>query len=104
MIADALVLSGTFVITLAVYGVLRMPDIYTRLHAAAKAVYLGVIAILLASLWSGDQAVVLRSGLIAALLMVTTTVASHAIARSAWLDRAPMQPGSVDETAEDAER
>lgn len=102
--ADALVLFGTFVVTLAVYGMVRMPDIYIRLHAAAKAVYLGVIAILLASFGSGDPAMMLRTGLIAALLVATTTVASHAIARSAWRDHAPMAPGSLDESVGDADR
>jgi hypothetical protein len=45
----------------------------------------------------------LRTGLIAALLVATTAVASHAIARS-WRDHAPMVPGSLDESAGDADR
>lgn len=103
-VADGLVLFGVFIISLAVYGMVRMPDIYTKLHAAAKAVYLGVVAILLASLASGDLALILRTALIGALLVVTTTVASHAIARAAWQERAPMAPGSIDESTADAER
>ena len=39
--ADALVLFGVLVMTLAVYGVVRRPDAYTRQHAASKMVFLG---------------------------------------------------------------
>ena len=53
--ADALVLFGVLVMTLAQYGVVRMPDAYTRQHAASKMVFLGVITLLLASAlpWEG---------------------------------------------------
>ena len=47
--ADALVLFGVLVMTLGVYGVVRMPDTYTRQHAASKMVFLGAITLLLAS-------------------------------------------------------
>jgi multicomponent Na+:H+ antiporter subunit G len=47
--ADALVLFGVLVMTLGVYGVVRMPDTYSRQHAASKMVFLGVITLLLAS-------------------------------------------------------
>jgi monovalent cation/proton antiporter MnhG/PhaG subunit len=33
-LADALVVAGLAVMTLGVYGILRFPDVYTRLHAA----------------------------------------------------------------------
>jgi multicomponent Na+:H+ antiporter subunit G len=44
-LADALVILGIWVMTVGVYGVIRMPDTYTRLHAASKAVFLGVISL-----------------------------------------------------------
>ena len=48
--ADALVLLGLVVTTLGVVGMYRMPDVYTELHAASKAVVLGIVAFLGASL------------------------------------------------------
>ena len=47
-LADALVVLGVAVMTVGVYGVVRMPDIYTRLHAASKSVFLGVISFVIA--------------------------------------------------------
>lgn len=98
-IADALVILGVVVMTIGVYGVMRMPDIYTRLHAASKSVFLGVISFVAASLVTGDSAIVWRVILIGAVLLLTTPVASHAIGRGAYLERERMQtPGAVDES------
>lgn len=98
-IADALVVLGVFVMTIGVYGIIRMPDTYTKLHAASKAVFLGVISLLLASTVTGDPAIIYRVALIGAFLLLTTPVSSHAIARAAYLRGERMQaPDAVDET------
>ena len=100
--ADLLVLLGVAVMTIGVYGVFRMPDVYTQLHAASKAVFLGVISLLLASVVTGDAAIVARAALIGAFLVATTPVAAHVIARSAYLRGERMQtPGAVDESGRD---
>ena len=71
---DALVTLGVLVMTVGVYGMVRMPDTYTRLHAASKAVFLGVIPLLLASALTGDLKMIPRVILIAFFLLVTTPV------------------------------
>ncbi|HVM17828.1 MAG TPA: monovalent cation/H(+) antiporter subunit G [Gaiellaceae bacterium] len=97
--ADALVVLGVAVMTIGVYGVFRMPDTYTQLHAASKAVVLGVIALLVASLATGDATVVARSALIAVFLIATTPVAAHVIGRAAYLqDERMATPGARDES------
>jgi multicomponent Na+:H+ antiporter subunit G len=98
-LADALVILGVVVMTIGVYGVIRMPDIYTRLHAASKSVFLGVISFVLASVTTGDPKIVWRVVLIGIVLLLTTPVASHAIGRGAYRERERMQtPGAVDES------
>lgn len=98
-IADALVVLGVAVMTIGVYGVVRMPDIYTRLHGASKSVFLGVISFVFASIVTGDDAIIARVILIGAVLLITTPIASHAIGRGAYLERERMQtPGAVDES------
>jgi multicomponent Na+:H+ antiporter subunit G len=52
-LADALVILGLWVMTVGVYGMIRMPDTYTRLHAASKAVFLGVISLCASSAVTG---------------------------------------------------
>ena len=99
-IADVLVIFGSVIITIGVYGIVRMPDIYTKLHAASKSAFLGINAIVAASLFSGDAATVWRVLLIGAVLTLTTPVASHVIGRRASVqDHMPMEtPGAIDDS------
>ncbi len=97
--ADLLVLLGVAVMTIGVYGVFRMPDVYTQLHAASKAVFLGVMSLLLASVATRDAAIIARATLIAVFLVLPTPVAAHAIARAAYRSDEPLEtPGARDET------
>ena len=98
-LADGLVVLGVTIMTIGVYGVLRMPDIYTQLHAASKSVVLGVISLCLASVVTGDAAIIARVTLIAALLLLTTPVAAHAIGHGAYREEQRMEtPGAIDES------
>ena len=47
--ADVVTVLGLIVMTISIIGLFRMPDIYLQLHAASKAVVLGVVAIGLAT-------------------------------------------------------
>jgi multicomponent Na+:H+ antiporter subunit G len=101
-IADALVLFGLVVITIGVYGMVRMPGTYMRLHAASKSVVLGVMPLLLASALAGGQGTVLRVVLIGAFLLLTTPVSAHMIGRAAYTRGERMRaPKAVDESDRD---
>lgn len=100
--SDALVLLGVVVMTIGVYGLFRMPDVYTQLHAAGKAVFLGIIVFLVASLATRDAAIVSRAVLIATFLILTTPVGAHVIARAAYLRGEGMAtPGALDESGKE---
>jgi multicomponent Na+:H+ antiporter subunit G len=83
VISDAFVLLGLTVMTIGVLGMFRMPDVYTKLHAASKSVFLGVCSLLVAVSFSGNPEIIARSALIGILLIFTTPVAAHEIARAA---------------------
>ena len=101
-LADALVILALWVMTVGVYGVIRMPDTYTRLHAASKAVFLGVISLCVSSAVTGDPAIIYRAMLIAAFLLVTTPISALVIARAAFLRGERMvTPGALDESGRD---
>lgn len=97
--SDVLTVLGVAILTIGVYGVVRMPDVYTQLHAASKAGFLGIAALLAAAALQGGGATVARAVLIVALLALTTPVAGHAIGRAARRRDEPMRtPGAVDES------
>jgi multicomponent Na+:H+ antiporter subunit G len=85
-VADVLAVLGLLVMTIGVLGLFRMPDVFLQLHAASKAVVLGVIAIALASALTGDGPTVARGLLISAALVLASPAATHAIARAAYRD------------------
>lgn len=100
-VADALVLLALVVMTIGTIGIITMPDIYTKLHAASKAVFLGVIVLAIAAMMTSEAEFVLRVLVICAALVLTTPVASHVIGRAAWLEREHMStPGAVDESGQ----
>ena len=101
-IADALVVIGVFGMTVGIYGIVRMPDVYNRLHAASKVVFLGVILLLLASVVTSDATIILRAVLIGAFLVLTAPVSAHVVGRAAFLKGHKMRtPGAVDESGRD---
>lgn len=82
--ALCLVMGGalTFV---AALGVLRMPDVYIRMHASTKAGTLGVLLIALALVFIGaDAGVVSKSLAVFAFVLLTAPIGAHLIARAAW--------------------
>ena len=81
-IADGLILLGVIVMTIGVVGIARMPDVFTKIHAASKSVFLGVCSILVAVSLSGEPSLIGRAVLIAAFLLLTTPVAAHELARA----------------------
>lgn len=99
LLFDALVVLGTIVMTLGVYGMIRMPDLYTSIHAASKAVVLGVAVLALAGTVLSTQEITLRLILLIVVLLLTTPVSAHAIARAGYLQHERMEtPGAIDES------
>jgi multicomponent Na+:H+ antiporter subunit G len=78
-------LFGVFFFVMGVVGNLRLPDVFTRLHATSKITSLGIL-----SLVTGSALMVPESGAKAALLgmlvLFSAPVASQAIARAAYRD------------------
>lgn len=98
-LADILAILGLTVMSIAVYGLIWLPDIYLRLHAASKAVALGLIPVLLAVSLSGEPAIIGRVILIIVFLLLTTPVSAHALGYAAYLEEEPMRtPDVVDES------
>jgi multicomponent Na+:H+ antiporter subunit G len=85
----------------AAIGAVRMPDVYSRSHAAAKAASFGVF-LLVAAAALVHRDVLLESVLIVILVYLTAPVASHMIARAACRTRRPFWHGTtVNEMADD---
>jgi multicomponent Na+:H+ antiporter subunit G len=83
--------AGLFFVLAGTIGVLRLPDFYTRLHAAGMTDTLGAELILLALIFQSDNIqMVLKLLLVAFFLFVTSPTATHAVAHAAY--RAGLKP------------
>lgn len=80
-LADVIVVTGVLVLTLAVYGVMRLPDTFARIHSASKAAALGVMILLVASFTSAQADLSVRALVVVLFLSITAPVGSHAVAR-----------------------
>ena len=76
-VADALVVFGLVVVTLAVAGLFRMPTTRLRLHAASKASAVGLLPIAIAGAMGGGG---VRALLVWLLVIVTAPVTAHVLA------------------------
>ena len=82
-IAAILVLIGSLFILLASIGLLRFEDVFSRMHATAKAGTLGGCVILLSAALTAESAEIAFKALATLLfLLVTAPIAAHLFSRS----------------------
>ncbi len=87
-------------------GILRMPDVYCRIQCSSKTITMGALPALVA-LVIGEGPVTAygsRALIVAALLLIVSPTASHALARAAYRSGVPMWVGAVrDEPQEESQ-
>lgn len=85
-----------FSLTAAV-GLLRMPDVYSRIQCSTQLVTFGAVPILIAiTVFEGPISQYgTRALIVAALLLTLAPATSHALGRAAYLNKVPMWSGSV---------
>ena len=84
VLSGVFLLGGSLVVVAGGIGVLRLPDVYTRLHAAGVTDTLGALLLLSGlALQAGWSLVTVKLIMILLLLWLTSPVSSHALARAA---------------------
>jgi len=79
-----LALLGAFFGAVAAIGLIRMPDVYTRAHAASKSDTLGaVLTIAAVAVALQSDLSTVKSVFLLLFMFITTPTAAHAIARAA---------------------
>jgi len=98
--AVILILIGSIVSVISAFGMIRLPDVYTRSHAATKSSTLSVLTCLLGAFiyfWVHDGFVSVRLILGILFVFVTAPVAGHLICRAAYRSRVPLAKGSGED-------
>lgn len=87
---------GTLFSILGILGLLRLPDVYTRLHATGKVSVYGTVLLLIAAISLTPLS--LGKGLVLiALLLLSAPAVAHAIASAAYQAGIPMEPAGRDD-------
>lgn len=98
----ALVFAGTFLMLLTGLGLVRMPDVFTRMHAATKAASLGVALLLIAAaLYFGETGVGTKAVATIIFIFLTAPVAASVLGRAAYARRIPLWDRSVMDEGRD---
>lgn len=99
---SALMLIGAAFTLVASIGLLRLPDLYSRMHAASKAGTLGSGVLLLGlALFAQDDAIVTRALAAIVFLLLTAPLSAHLLAKAAYAVGYRLWEGSVhDELAQ----
>ncbi|MFD2239087.1 monovalent cation/H(+) antiporter subunit G [Aureimonas populi] len=100
--AALLLVSGGFFCLVAGIGVLRLGDVYCRMHAATKAGTMGLALVALAMMVRADSLVAMVEPFAVFLFMIATApVGAHLIGRAALRSASPVVPEtSADEGCE----
>ncbi|ATA61271.1 Na(+) H(+) antiporter subunit G [Geobacillus stearothermophilus] len=103
-----LVMVGALLTLISAIGALRLPDVYTRSHAISKSTTLGMIFILMGTLfyfWLKHDHFNSRLLLAIVFLFLTSPVSAHLISRAAYYSGVRPWEGTVrDDLAERRER
>lgn len=87
IISATLIIIGALLSLIATFGILRLPDVYTRNHAASKSATLGIMTIMLGTLiYFYIEHGHFNSRVLLAILFVffTAPVSGHLISRAAY--------------------
>lgn len=109
LMTTAFLLFGLFFLFVGSLGLVKLPDLYNRIHAASKCVTLGITGLLIAAgigLCLNPEAnpvyVVSKVILIIAFQFIASPVGAHLIAKAAHLDRIKKYEKTIaDELDED---
>lgn len=95
-----LILTGTTLSILSAYGMVRLPDVYTRTHAATKSSTLGVLCILTGTFlyfWFIEGIVSVRLILGITFVFITAPVTGHLICRAAYRSGVKLAEGTMQD-------
>lgn len=102
-IVSILLMAGALFMLVAAIGVVKLSDVYMRMHAITKAASLGAILMLAAVvLWHPQWIVGIEALMVVLFVILTSPIGAHMIARVAYRMKVPTGEGYVMDELKDA--
>lgn len=103
-LAAFFLLAGLFFFFVGAVGIVKLPDVYHRLHAASKSSTLGLMGLLLAATFHmGTTEVGVKAIGVMGFIFVANPIGSHLLAKAALKAGAPVWEGTLGEAEQNAE-
>jgi multicomponent Na+:H+ antiporter subunit G len=96
-------MAGVFFCIIGIVGLIRFPDVYCRIHASGKVATLGLVGMLLGAAFLMPETTP-KALALALFVMLTSPVASHAVAAAAYDQGVQMYKPARDDLAAGRER
>ncbi|CEG21608.1 Na(+)/H(+) antiporter subunit G [Planococcus massiliensis] len=99
-----LILIGSVMAVISAIGILRLPDVYTRSHAATKSSTLAVLLSLTGTFiyfWASEDFISVRLLLGITFVFLTAPVAGHLITRAAYRSNVKLSESSTEDALKD---
>ena len=102
LLSWAFLVVGGFFLLVGAFGMIRLPDFWSRIHAASIIDSAGAFFILIGlGIQGGLTLVTVKLVLIAIFLGITGPTASHAVANAAWIAGSRPKDAVEDQTGDD---
>ena len=97
ILTSLLLLLGAFLMMLSGIGIIRMPDLLTRMHATSKAGALGIglMACGYMVFYSDQTSLVVRALAMVVFVIVTAPIAAHVLARAGYFVGIELWEGTI---------
>jgi multicomponent Na+:H+ antiporter subunit G len=102
LIGSLFILSGAVFLFSAGMGLIRMPDVFTRIQAGTKATTLGNMLVLV-GLAIYNPGWTFKLVLVIYFVLMTNPISSHALSRASHRIRVPMTPSTMSDALAEAE-
>lgn len=104
LIGVLLILIGSVMAVISAIGILRLPDVYTRSHAATKSSTLAVLLSLIGTFiyfWASENFISVRVLLGIIFVFLTAPVSGHLITRAAYRSKVKLSDSSTEDALKD---
>lgn len=102
VIAHLFIAIGAFFLLVGAIGLIRMPDMFTRMHASTKCTTLGAMSTLAGVALIMQGSVAVKAVLVIIFIVLGNPTSAHAIARAAYRTGTRMKIGSYDALKEES--
>jgi len=102
IIVSTLLLAGAGFMLLAAVGIVRLPDLPTRMHASTKAGAMGAMFTMAGvAFFFADGVVLARAFAIVVFILITSPIAAHVIGRAGYFIGTPLWSGTIKDELRD---